>query len=399
MKYRFKKKFLHILLILLMALGISYQWVWPKKINDVKIESFYHNVSANHLILKFTSKVPSVFVATLDEVPDTIALNDLNALRLAYKSDTVRIPISQEQNNREYSIIVYLQPKLCSTAWKTTDALFKYIPYCKPKKYLEIIRQSEKYLLNTLNFHRPLGYSILGRKTIESMPVKANPPPPLIFYGNQNLNIEQIQLPQRLDELLVYTELKKATQIIHFLLDQKIFTGPFKKRYADFLLLTFDEKLKKLANNEYAVMCGGFRDLFLHGSLNLIQTRAVNMLNHYSPSSPDLAAYTHALAEVWVSALNQWVAIDPWLAVIFQNAEGHFLSAEQLAKSKQPNKIKIIPLKEVAIRQLMNGQNEYYQSQWYPDKLKMTEWTTAPNAIPGYIEYFKVLFYRDYIVK
>lgn len=363
---------------------------------SINLLNFEHDLINQNIILKFSRPLPVTYVSILEKVPENITFDNINTVKLSEDTDIIKLPLTAEQQNQEHSFILFSLPKLCESRVKVVNYILKSFSICKPKHFIEIIRQPENFLSNSYKFTKPLGYSILGRRTIEPAHVKPKESRKITFKGVPTLDFSNILLDSELEKKLRYKDLKLATKIINYLWDYKILTGPIKFPYDDFLKSSFKEKLELLANNKHSVMCAGFRDLFLHASVNIFKARSVDAYSH-SEISNDLITYSHALAEIWVPEIKKWVIVDPWLAVVFQNIEGDFISSEDLKKTKDYSSIKVISLKEIVVRNLINNQNQQYQINWKPHELKINKWNVnSINAAPGYSDYFKEIVYGSY---
>src|SRR6202012_3821120 len=61
------------------------------------------------------------------------------------------------------------------------------------------------------------------------------------------------------------------------------------------------------------------------------KVRAVDAIN-YAPQFEDLIPVGHATAEIWVSALQKWVIVDPWEGFVVAR-NGVLLSSAEIAES------------------------------------------------------------------
>ena len=116
--------------------------------------------------------------------------------------------------------------------------------------------------------------------------------------------------------------------------------GPTTKSYASFLDLGFEDKMSQLMSGDFAVLCQGFRDIFLHASLftDAFQARAVEASN-YSPQIPNLISYSHSTVKIWIEELKRWVVFDPWLAIMV-TMEGGPIGSQELQRYFGQGKIK-----------------------------------------------------------
>jgi hypothetical protein len=260
--------------------------------------------------------------------------------------------------------------------------------------YMEIVRQPPVWLKEKFDFESKNGYSILGRGSLE---VKAKPRksstvitysgvPDVTLIASQDVSSLSRQIGE-IEELLI------ASKIIRAIWDGEVQDSPTLKSYSDFVCQPFENKLNQIRRGEFPVSCQGIRDLFLHGSLAFegFQARAVNAFNH-CPQFPDLIAYTHATAEVYVQSLAKWVLCDPWAGFVLATPEGKLVSAEEVAR--QSDHLAAIPLVDQILQYHTGSDKTTSQVSRRPIEVDVCKYTfTDVGHVPAYTSYFRYIEY------
>jgi hypothetical protein len=175
--------------------------------------------------------------------------------------------------------------------------------------------------------------------------------------------------------------------------------GPVNASYQEFLSHDFSEKLTRLQDGRFAVMCTGLRDMFLHASAGVpgLRARPVEAFN-YSPPISDLIPYSHSTAEVWVSKLNRWILFDPWVGIALER-DGSLLSTSDLAIA-DPQSTSVVPILRKVQRFNVNARGKVETIVLDPAQTKLVEYSFTPiGHAPGYLYNFRALLYRDFTLK
>ena len=168
---------------------------------------------------------------------------------------SISIPLEGEPADGEYSIFIFLG-----------------------NDYFELVRQSERWLDQTFDFTRPGGYTILGRRSIDTESGSVAETKPLTVLGRPE-SISTIKYVNQFH----YDEINIAASLLESLWAQPIRQGPVAGSYAEFVKQPFIEKLRRVRVGEFSLMCTGFRDLFIHASFSVpgLKVRAVEAVNYY----------------------------------------------------------------------------------------------------------------------
>jgi hypothetical protein len=325
------------------------------------------------LTVSFNSIEGKVFYVTLPRVPDTLDVESLRkeSLPVDPSANKVLISLANEPLSSEYSIILFIGGD-----------------------YVELVRQSSLWLKSNFNFDRPGGYSILGRRSLETNFSSVTARGPLSFVDRpKTLNIDPV-------DVSTFKEINYAAGLLRMMWAQPIQQGPTATSYTDFLEQPFEEKMRRVRSGEFAVMCQGFRDLFVHASTATpqIKIRPVEAYN-YSPQIPDLITYGHSTAEIWVEEIESWVLFDPWLGIIVTQ-NGIPIGAEELGKVKDFGDIAIVPVIESVPRMYRKNDGQVVYNQFLPSTVKAAQFSCNNlGCSPGYSEYFRNIEVREYQLK
>lgn len=307
--------------------------------------------------------VADVSYTILPNVPESLHPGDLSvsATRFPTATNKITIPLpANEPENGEYSIVVQFG----------NDSV-------------ELIRQSEAWLQKKFDFKRPGGYTILGRRTVDTTYSFASESGRIEFVGQSSFPITPWGDSP-------YPSIREATGLLHYLWAQPIKQGPTSLTYANFLQRSFPEKLEAIRDGKFSVMCAGFRDLFLHAAANRssLKVRAVAAMN-YSPQIADLISYSHATTEIWIPELKRWVLFDPWYGIMV-TMNGKPSGAKDIQKNyNDAHKMQIIPIIESIPRFYRMGDGSTGVNVFQPESVHMTDFRCNDiGCTPGYRDYF-----------
>ncbi len=328
------------------------------------------------LEISFNKSVGSIKIIHMKNVPLQLSLDELNNLATDVTMDRriLKIPLKNEPVDNEYSIFVFAD-----------------------QSWFELIRQSAHWLKQKFDFGKPDGYSILGRRSINVCGGPLYSADALEFAGRPSL-------PQiRPAGGSKFPEVKMATGLLEFLWCQPVVQGPTSKSYSDFLQHSLEAKLEIVQNGEFALMCQGMRDLFLHASEGVegLNARAVEAFN-YGRHIPDLISYGHSTAEIWIEELNQYVIFDPWLALMVTDTKGTPIGADQLRLENytaDKNNIEIVALIEKLPRTYRHSDGTVVQNFFRPASTCLRQFSYVDEGYsPGLVEYFRNLVFRDHMI-
>lgn len=197
-----------------------------------------------------------------------------------------------------------------------------------------------------------------------------------------------------------YDEINYAAGLLMSLWAKPIQQGPTSKSYDRFLELTFQEKMRRVGSGEFAVMCQGFRDLFLHASSadDHFRVRAIEAYN-YAPQIPDLIAYGHSTAEVYVNSLKKWVLFDPWLGIIVTK-NGVPIGAAEINQNSDNNALAVVPLMDHLPRMYRTKNGKIIHKTFYPKDVKLNKFSCESlGRSPGFTKYFKTFSVHKYLIE
>ena len=321
--------------------------------------------------LEFNKTLSKASVIRLADVPLEIVINKSQGEPLPSTVDgnVVRfeIDLSKEPIDHEYSILLFID-----------------------HEWLELVRQSPSWLNRMFSYDRSEGYTLLGRRSI-NVPHEMKGELPI-------LNFKKL-LPLKIEEMGTspFREIRLATGLLKFLWSQPISQGPTKKSYDNFVNLSLGEKIEALRKGEFAVMCTGFRDLFLHASVGVpeLKIRGVEAYN-YSPQFPDLITYGHSTAEIWIEDLNRWVLFDPWLAIMILDEDNLPIGSEKIHGLN----LRIAEVIDELPRLYQRGDGRIIETRFDPLSLSLDKPVCLDvGCIPGYRSYFEVVVKRNHMVQ
>jgi hypothetical protein len=311
----------------------------------------------------------------LSEVPKSLDLQSLkNQATLAIVvGNSISLPLEGEPTQGEYSVILFAGDN-----------------------YVEFIRQSADWLKESYNYTRIGGYTILGRRSISTAKGTIGWSGPLTLVGKpQEIQVKPVNLTE-------FKEINLATGLLRTLWSQSLQQGPTSLSYSEFLQNSFEEKMQLVQTGKFAVMCSGFRDLFVHASTAIpdLNVRIVDAVD-YSPQIKDLITYGHSTAEIWVAQLNNWVLFDPWLGIIVTD-NGVPIGAEELSKSNsiETGTVAVFPVIDSVPRMYSTNSGEIVFNTFLPSSVKLNQFSCVKmGCSPGYVQYFKNYNVREFAIK
>ena len=328
------------------------------------------------LEISFNRVPKSIKFICMKHVPLQLSMDELNNLArdVAMDRRILQIPLNDDPADNEYSIFVFAD-----------------------ESWFELIRQSAQWLKQKFNFDKPDGYSILGRRSINVCGGPLYSAEALEFAGRPSLPQIRPAGGSR------FPEVKMATGLLEFLWCQPVAQGPTSRSYSDFLQHSFEAKLEIVQNGEFALMCQGMRDLFLHASEGIegLNVRAVEAFN-YGRHIPDLISYGHSTAEIWIEELDKYVIFDPWLALMVTDTKGTLIGAEELQRENDTideNNLQILALMDKLPRTYRQSDGTMVQNFFRPASTCLRQFSYVDEGYsPGLVEYFRHLVFRDHVI-
>lgn len=315
------------------------------------------------VILKFDS-VADISYTIHASVPESLSPDDLltSPADNIVRGDEITIPLPRDEpDDTEYSIAV-----------RFGDSS------------LELVRQSEQWLKNKFDFDKPGGYTILGRRDIDTPFGLETESSRVEFVGKSGISAKPMGDSP-------YLAVRKATGLLHYLWGQPVKQGPTSLPYNEFLQKPMASKLQIIRDGDFAVMCAGFRDLFLHAAANKtsLKVRAVAAMN-YSPPMNGLLSYSHATTEIWIPELKRWVIFDPWMGIMV-TMNGEPIGAMDIQKNyDRADEMQIVPVIDEIPRFHQNGDGTVKRTTFIPASVDMTKFSCNElGCSPGYREYFQ----------
>lgn len=331
--------------------------------------------SPQYLELSFDTIPTAISYTILPNVPhalDHVSIKK-NAVHRLNPQKTLRIPIhpKHEPTQHEYAIVIFINDQ-----------------------YLELIRQSSSWLAEKFDYIKPDGYTILGRHTIhQTQDPWLERPQQLSHTLIKAFDYIKADVYTALEPVQVSddTSLELARDVLYFLWDKPIQQGPTSQSYHTFLTHTLGEKLHLLQSGEFAVMCQGFRDLFLHAAAATphLKARGVSAQN-YAPTFSALIPYAHATAEIWLESSKKWVIFDPWLGIMIARKNGDFVGAFDLQQdNKHPEHFMVVPVVASLPRMHKQHDNTITHHAFHPASIHISDFSCGElGCSPGYIQYF-----------
>jgi hypothetical protein len=315
----------------------------------------------------------------LGEIPTdpdiSVIKKNANQISIHGKIITIPIPLCSEPTLNEYSVFIFLDDQ-----------------------WIELVRQSSVWLEKMFNFNRPSGYTILGRGLIHRTPED---------YPSSFTPLEFVKRPD-LSAIVPplgssnYLEVQFATGLLDYLWSKPIRQGPSSESYLEFLRYPLEEKLERVRSGKSAVMCQGFRDLFLHASYGVphLKARAIEAMN-YAPPFKDLITYGHSTAEIWLDNPGKWVIFDPWLGIMIEDINGELVGAFELQKQKaHPEQFHIVPVINIIPRMYVRSDQVIVYNDFDPQSVQMSAFScSALGCAPGYLHYFHHLMLHDTVIR
>ncbi len=282
-----------------------------------------------------------------------------------FKKSNIVIPLKDEPIDSEYSIILFNQDD-----------------------YVEIVRQSKRFLKDKFLFDREGGYSLLGRRSIQIRGTNSYENQLVTLYGNPEIDFLNLETLNQQKNISVFKEINYAVFLTNKLYELPIFIGPNTKNYSDFLKQSFEDKLNEIQLGKFSVQCGAFRDLFLHASesIPMLKVRSIDAFN-YEPFISDLIPHSHAAVEIWIESMGEWILFDPWNA-FYITENGTPVSANRLTEADKTDKLKIIPIMSSLPRNIL-GENGILKINFNTSDFSLYDYfCNELQCMPPYMEYF-----------
>ena len=287
------------------------------------------------------------------------------------------------------------------------DTEYLVILYVTPEEggystLLKFVRQSQEFLYSSFNYFREGGYWIyLGGAMDIGMGPKTRTKKVKKFYGLAEVpEIVPTLMSPPPDEILASAKLELAQlwTLVADLENLGLLTGPTNGDSVAFEDASFGEKIQILRENTFAVQCSGFRDLFAHLAITLgHRVRLVDAFNH-DPIFPDLIAYGHSTAEVYLQSLKKWVLFDPWFGGMIITSKGSPLGIGDfpLVKTELPEIAHWTAFDQVS-RRIIRGDGSTVHNNVSLQSLSMVRSTFGPlNSLqPPYLSYFVHVILRN----
>jgi len=259
--------------------------------------------------------------------------------------------------------------------------------------FVELVRQSANWLQRAFDFDRPGGYTILGRRSLEanlSDPIEHGA---LVFVGKpRQLKFTPVWISQ-------FPEINDAAGLLRLMWSSPIQKGPTAESHVSYQEQGFEEKLRRLRAGEFAVMCSGFRDLFVHASTGTdrFKVRPIEAYNYY-PQIPELITYSHSATEIWVEELSKWVLFDPWLGIMITK-NGTPIGAAELRESTEADVLSLLTVMEQMPVMHRNGDGQTVFSSMKPSSINVKDFVCVEaGCSPAYVEYFRNFIVRGFRV-
>jgi hypothetical protein len=357
------------IIVIFTALALSFSIFYASSSHEPPTISGYFQTEKSVTIAVTLNNKTARFVL-LPDVPESLNIEHLKrqSQRLDTSEGEISIPIENEPIKGEYSIIIFLGDD-----------------------YVELVRQSQHWLKETFNFDHLGGYTILGRRSLTTKDSSVAATSPLVFS----------KIPQRINydpvDISPYVEINYAAGLLQNLWSKPMQQGPTSKSYTHFLEQTFEEKIRRVETGDFAVMCQGFRDLFIHAASadKRFNARPIDAFN-YSPQLPGLISYSHATAEIYIKSLDKWVLFDPWLAIIVTKNSVPVGSAE-ISQSISSEGLALVPLIDQLPRMYKNSNGQLVHNFFYPKDVSLDKFKCQNlGCYPGYLEYFRTYLIRDF---
>jgi len=225
--------------------------------------------------------------------------------------------------------------------------------------YLELLRQSEERLQELWSFHKPGGYTVLGRSSLTlpnstrvvhgTVPVSRPLDQTLPEFGPPHARVD---LP---------AQVNTAIGIVEYMWSRAPRLGPHNDQTPQSLGPV--AQLDLLESGAWSTQCGNFQNIFVNlaaASPQVSGVRYVSLLQYY-PSFPDLIPHSHAVAEVLTKG-HKWVLIDPWFGLLFEY-KGRLLSASEITKMS-PSDRQRITVRHVLDQRPSPFDLEHYQGSY-----------------------------------
>ena len=268
------------------------------------------------------------------------------------------------------------------------------------------MRQSEKWLKDSFGFSFPGGYCIEGRSSTKCFQgLTYNKNDSIFFFGLPKLHANHVGLPVKNSDILVnpmaekymcYPEIKKALEILLWLMSMQFNTGPVHSSKV-YNCATFDRRVELLVCGEYSVQCSGFRDLFVWlYRAEGFSVRSIDA-NCTLPRFKDLVNYGHSLCEVFLKEINRWVILDPWFGGAMITDEFGLVGLAELASKRenQSNPKSLVSLIKKHKRYIYNSSAGKTSYVFDISMLDEYHYYFSGCCMPGYLDYFQFVRLRS----
>ena len=301
---------------------LSIESITPKLIKIKLFESYGYR----SLIL--FRKIPSNITTKKNSL-------NLEPQKIGQSSLLLKLPANLEKKAIEYSLILKIYKKE-NIILKKINKLFKR--QNNNLGYIELIRQTPRFLRKFCKTYNTPGYFILGRKHGKILQKKT------LSFVKKNIkrghlsksifaNIKKVILPKKFEN--ISSEIVLAAKVMTFLQKRKFRFGKSNITYASYLELPIHHKLSKNIVLPGNFSCQWLRDLFLEiiSCFQEVKVRSVDAFNYIS-TDQSIVSSSHALCEVFCKSNNQWVLVDPWNSSCYQDNKKNYLNSLDIQNGK-----------------------------------------------------------------
>jgi hypothetical protein len=292
------------------------------------------------------------------------SLRPINSFQLSEIRSQIRLEISKSP---EWDVVTYpLFDKLNS----------EYFIYLLVDgfKVIEILRQNKNWLEKTFRFSVQNGYLIQGR---------------ILTVVSEKELFNEIEIFSK-TPLESSKHLEEAKALLSLIFGKPYADGPSK------LVLKKTEnwvkKLERIHKGEISVQCQEFRDLFIEmcSALSNIKIRPINCISK-SAGLAGLIVPSHAITEIYLDEMNQWMAFDPYMGGLYFSRKGKILSVHEIMNLTplESNHIEMNVMFSKFKKLLIDQENNHEIVTFDSSLIKKDEWSiTQTGYIQGYFWYF-----------
>jgi hypothetical protein len=361
--------------------------------SDVRLISYHHSATVGVDEIHLDDDRLGVILKRFEEPASDISAISIEGDIVPTVNGKARIDFVSPEHNvtREVTYVGFLVPEWCQGL---LDVLPEFM--CAARGYIELIRQPPA-LLSQWGMKRDTGYVILGRTSLETPVTVVNDAPTDVRVETLPSSGMTFRLPAPIDSALrgAPTEIREAARLTSWLYSQAVRSGPAPRPYDQFLKLPLHQRVASVQAGDDAVMCAGFRDLWLAAAASSPMMGPVRHVGGYafSPGLGDIISFSHAVAEFWVESLQKWVLIDPWFGFSLKR-EGEYLGVSDLADARgKVGGIEVVPLVPMIKRFSLNQDRqdfwEHFTTTVVQVAPKLDEPTFSNIYQPGYLQYFR----------